>query len=322
MSEKLINLNKEEVIQKYKELKNIKDVAIFYGVKNWEISSFFEIIGFEINHRQKYTCNDNFFSQDNEKSFYWAGFIAADANIEKNSNRIKIELKSTDKEHLEKFKNDITLNQDLKFVTRIDERPAFKTGVYHSCKLRFNSAQMKKDLNFRFNIHEAKSKNFIICNRILNHEFFKHFLRGVIDGDGGYDHEKNHGTIRLCGTPKCMEQIYDYCKNKLNFESSSWCIRDSDGLGLFNSKKLKDNQKLLHLMYDDATVWLDRKKEIVDKILNSKPRKIDFDKNYLNNLFIERSFSTKDYYNQLEISKILNVSVCTVRRRLLEYGLR
>ena len=50
---------------------------------------------------RKYTFNLNKFKEDSADKYYWLGFLGADGAIVNNS--LTIELKATDKEHLEKF---------------------------------------------------------------------------------------------------------------------------------------------------------------------------------------------------------------------------
>ena len=56
--------------------------------------------------KKKYKLNEHCFDEiDTEEKAYWLGFIAADGCVYKNSNawRLQINLKSSDKHHLEKF---------------------------------------------------------------------------------------------------------------------------------------------------------------------------------------------------------------------------
>lgn len=90
-----MDLNIENAELKYKELGTLTKVSEFFDVSLESLRQFFIENNLLYKKRGKYECNDSFFSIPSEKSFYWAGFIAADGNVEKGSNRIKIELKST-----------------------------------------------------------------------------------------------------------------------------------------------------------------------------------------------------------------------------------
>lgn len=302
-----MDLNIENAELKYKELGTLTKVSEFFDVSLESLRQFFIENNLLYKKRGKYECNDSFFSIPSEKSFYWAGFIAADGNVEKGSNRIKIELKSTDKPHLEKFKNDIESSADLIDVISEEHRPQFKYSEYYSSKIRFNSKIMVQDLN-KFNIHPNKSKDYFIPDDIMNHKYINHFIRGLIDGDGHLSHSMNSGVIHFCGTTRCVNQVFNHLKNKLNLESGT-CYEREDGLGIFRFSRLKDIKKIIEYL-DYSFVSLDRKREITKALLNSMPRKIE-----LNVSDISSCKSFKDIEN---MSKVLNCSTSTIRRRMEE----
>ena len=71
----------EQVIEKYQELKTLKEVAKFFNVSNEGIRKFFVKNNIPYTKAISYNHDKNFFATDTEDSFYWAGFIAADGNI-------------------------------------------------------------------------------------------------------------------------------------------------------------------------------------------------------------------------------------------------
>lgn len=306
-----MDLNIENAQLKYKELGTLTKVSEFFDVSLESLRQYFIENNLSYKKRGKYECNDNFFSIPSEKSFYWAGFIAADGNIEKGSNRIKIELKSTDKHHLQKFKDDIESTADLIDLTFKEYRPQFKYSEYHTSRIRFNSRLMVQDLN-AFNIHPNKSKDYFIPDDIMNHKYINHFIRGLIDGDGHLAHHMNSGMIHFCGNTKCVNQVFDHLKIKLNLESGSCYVRE-DGLGIFRFGRLKDIKKIIEYL-DYSFVSLDRKREIIEKLLNSVPRKIELNIN---------DISTCKSFNDIEkMSKVLNCSTSTIRRRMEENNIK
>src|ERR1700678_2051133 len=88
----LNTLDKQDIINAYAKYKTLDKAAEVFDVHLETLRKYFITNNIEYTKRQKYTCDHEFFSRDNEASFYWAGFIAADGNISKDNRRISIEL--------------------------------------------------------------------------------------------------------------------------------------------------------------------------------------------------------------------------------------
>ena len=211
---------------------------------------------YNINYVKKiqHKMNHNFFAEDNEKSFYWAGFIAADGCIVKNS--ILFGIKSTDANHLEKFLSDIESDYKVKIISKIDERPNFPNYITARCCV--TSIKMVEDLK-RFGIGPAKSLTYEMPD--LNPVYLNHFIRGIIDGDGSIG---KYG-IQFCGTKQSVIKIYDSLKKNLQLHSGSH--HKSKMIYGFTFNVLSDQKKIIHYLYDNATIFLDRKKEKSNEIL-------------------------------------------------------
>lgn len=151
-----------------------------------------------------YTLNEDYFSVPNLENCYWAGFIAADGNIEKNHRSLKVSLSIKDLEHLSKFK------QSLAY-----------TGPMYTCKrnevtttitLKISSFKICEDLKRHFNIVPAKS--MILCPpNITDEKLVLSFISGYIDGDGCIKHKDN--TIAM-GLVSGSKQILNWIKLKFD----------------------------------------------------------------------------------------------------------
>ena len=112
------------------------------------------------------------FAQENEKSFYLAGFIAADGSLQKRkySKILKITLSSKDKEHLNKLKAIINSDHPIK---EYDVKPSKLVKKYHrASEIQIVSNQMFDDLA-KFNIIPNKTKIyelnlFLLFSRLLD----------------------------------------------------------------------------------------------------------------------------------------------------------
>lgn len=204
---------------------------------------------------RKYNCNDNFFSEDNERSFYWAGFIAADGCVrikESKYSKVKcleIRLSEKDKDHLEKFKIDIKA-----------ENPVHT--YKNSSHFVIYSSQIFDDLA-RFGIAPNKTHNMNFPEWIKNHELVKHFLRGYFDGDGGFYFNtsiknNNFMTLRICGTLSFLKGFKEVLEKGSDFISPSKPYM-YNGQGALNYTGNIRCSKIASFLYDNSDIYLQRK---------------------------------------------------------------
>jgi len=195
----------------------------------------------------QYRVNHHFFSQYNENSCYWAGFILADGYI-RNKNRFTLEIKlqKGDVEHLYKFK------RNVEYEGKIIER-----DTYYS--ITISSEQIINDLFTMFNIYNNKSLTCFISDKIPI-KYLKDFIRGYFDGDGCITHTTTD-TINFLGTNKTINFIREYfftivgiklrSKEMPNITTNgNICVINYSGKSAF---------KCLHYMYNNSTTYLDRK---------------------------------------------------------------
>lgn len=307
---KLEEMDKDLIIEKYKEFGSLTELAKLFSVSLETIRKYFIKNDIPYTKSVVYKVNHDFFSKDNEESFYWAGFIAADGCIEKTKPRIVICLKDTDCKHLDKFRNSVETDAPLVFTTRTDKRKGFKSGKYYSCRIRITSKKMVNDLK-RFNITSCKSKTFEFPKHLLNNKYIKHFIRGLIDGDGGIYYNKKHPYIFLCGTKDCVESVASYFNKHVENKIT---IRKNKNLYSFCIGHIKSIKNILNDIYD-CSVYLNRKKEKVDKILKHKDMYLEIDRQKLLDLY-------KKYKNIKKVAKELGCSFCTVNRRIIKFKIR
>jgi hypothetical protein len=312
----LENCGSQFILDCYSRNKTLTKTAEELNVGLEILRNYFIDNNLPYDKREKYT-SINIFDKDTEASFYWAGFIAADGNVEKGRNRIKIELKLDDIGHLEKFKKDISSTAPISIVKSTDDRPQFKQEFYMSAKIRFNSADMVKSL-LRFNIVPNKSKTYDIPDWIFTHPLGHHFLRGLIDGDGWSYTEKGSSIMGLSGSLTTINKIKDYFGHYLN----KFRHIERDTMGILQCYNLKDNTKIINFLLKDATIFLDRKHEVQLQILQIVPRKINITREVLEDLLIEHPLiagQAVEAYSK--IAEILECSAPTIKRRLFEYDL-
>src|SRR5271154_6623378 len=144
-------------VEKYNELGELRKTAKFFGVSDSYISTLFNKNNIQYNKKVIYECDDDFFSLNNEESFYWAGFMAADGNVSKKSD-IAINLSVKDIVHLEKFKKCIKSNAQI-LTSTSKSKPMIEgrlIKVLPKSQIKFRSRKMAEDLK-RFGIVPAKT---------------------------------------------------------------------------------------------------------------------------------------------------------------------
>lgn len=233
-------------------------------------------LGLTKNINKKDRGDQHFFDIiDTQEKAYWLGFIYADGYIIKSSKNYElgIELSIKDINHLNKF-NKIFNNYykvstkigNYNSIDRMHNRP-IANRIYKSCVIRVYSKS----------IYEGLAKNGIIQNKTNSNVFpkiddddlFLHFLRGYIDGDGSYSIKKikkyKYPRISIeSNNKKILEHISKRLKETFNIKSSIHSDKSCFKLEIY---KTNDCINLINLMFDNATIYLDRK---FDKICELK----------------------------------------------------
>lgn len=211
--------------------------------------------------------NEDYFENiDTQNKAYFLGLIIADGNVFKEDNNksnrqssISITLQDSDNYILSKFKEEIFVNTSV----ASDGRGTSTIAV--------RSNKMADDL-LKYNIMERKSFSTSLPN--IDDNLMKHLIRGILDGDGSVQGRqtdiKNRykHSVGFCGTKLLMTQIRDYLVGKLNLTNVSVYTYKNRELSMVTWSAVKDMKLLYHYLYDDAEIYLIRKKEKFDSIMN------------------------------------------------------
>ena len=211
----------------------------------------------------KYTCNDNFFNViDVEDKAYWLGALYADGNISKRASKSgQIFLSSKDKSWIEDFLNTIESSN----TPRSEYHKKYDKVIW---KAQITSTVMFEDLYAQGCV---PNKSLVIRLPELPLTLMPHFVRGYFDGDGSVGSYKNTSAYdwkvlksSICsGSKKFLEDLTEHIpvKNKR--------ITDR-GTVYMLQYSLNDTIALYNYMYKNATVSLNRKRQIFDDYLNKR----------------------------------------------------
>jgi len=274
-------LTKEILEKDYSEFGNFKLIGLKYNIPRSTIERYCKILGVKTNAKISYTCDDDFFSKDNEDSFYLAGFIAADGCIYqhkcKEPNSIIITLSEKDKNHLILLKNKLNFNGPI--TNSINRHSKSNINWKDTTQSRFAiySKKIIYDLK-RFNIGQRKSLIYNMPDWLINHPLVNHFLRGYVDGDGSFFilHEKRKTKTKgisiyskfVFGLRGTNEFLYSF-KNILDRHNITTMSIPKFNNGIDELKYSGNIQvaKIANFLYKDATIMLQRKFDIVKGLL-------------------------------------------------------
>jgi hypothetical protein len=228
--------------------------------------------------RRKYACDDDFFSRDDEKSFYWAGFWAADGCIFKNRNSKQIILSLSEKDvvHLELFKSQVQFNGIT--GTSISRHSLTNPKWHDSTKksLYITSAKLFEDLS-RFNVVPAKTHTYTFPEWLLDHELVNHFIRGYFDGDGCITFHKelppksSKAEINMRGTLDFLWAVKNLFQDRLTLNSKT-TPKLSNGIGILKYSGNRLCTEIRDFLYKDATIYLGRKYDLCQSIMAKRQK--------------------------------------------------
>jgi DNA-binding transcriptional regulator WhiA len=240
---------KTEIIRDYTEnFIGTLDLAAKYNFHRTTIQKILKEAGIKLRKKTpQINVNHFFFSDYNEFSCYWAGFILADGYIRsKNRFTLEIKLQKSDVRHLELFKKQIGFEGEVKIRSNY-------------VSLSISSSQLISDLDKNFEIRNRKSLNCFITGKIPK-QYLKDFIRGYFDGDGSITYTSTH-TINFVGTYKTISTIRDYFFNECQIK-----LRSKDRPKIYRNRNVFvinysgiSAFKCIDFLYKPCKVYLNRK---------------------------------------------------------------
>ncbi len=261
-----LNVKQElEIIEKKKNGITLKKIMLEYNIK--QAKTIYDVI--ERNGREKliankrYTINENYFENiDTEEKAYWLGFLYADGYVRmkyERSGELKLKLAIKDKEHIELFKKCLDSTHPIKDV---NSKVIVDGREYKSLCSAFSvyNTKLVQDL---YKIGCVNVKTFLITIPNIDSELIRHFIRGYFDGDGCIHLTKNSNgaTCSIISNEIFINGI----KNILGYGN----IRKCDNIYVISFGAKENILYFYHLLYDNSTIYLKRKKDLFDKLFTN-----------------------------------------------------
>lgn len=261
---------KQYIIKSYKEGKSLRDLSSELGYARQTLSKLLKesevAIRDNTENSRKYSHNENFFEEiDTEAKAYWLGFIYADgyiqSKVENRSQQVGITLSAVDKGHLLKFKESLeATNPIMDYVGsgyNVD-------GIFS--KILLTSQKTVDDLK-RHGVNEQKTYDLQFPD-FLRDDLVRHFVRGYFDGDGSINYQERYANkykayqIGFTGSLHMIEGINSFFgkKNKICKKGNAYYV---------NYAGVKQVNDFINIMYEDATLYLDRKYDKVQEFIEN-----------------------------------------------------
>ena len=283
-----INLNENEVIDKYNETGSLRKTGIFFKVSASTISNILIKNNIIKNSSRKYYCNEHYFENiDTEEKAYWLGFLYADGCVRvryhRNSYHYSLQFKIIDIEMLEWFNKSLDSNYPIKhskgtncYLINISSKILVNDLIKQGCVPR-------KSLILTFpNEQQVKP------------ELYRHFIRGYFDGDGcvSLTTEKYRKIVNMAGTLSVIGFIKTILDKIGTVNVSMRPYINKNTIYYLECQNYDGILKIKKYFYNESNIFLKRKKDIFDLIeQNFKNFKIQFCQ--ICNTKIESHFNTK-----------------------------
>lgn len=238
---------------KYLELQRMfNSTTISRTFKNW-----LNILGKEYKPHYKYSNNQNAFSKiETEEDAYWLGFITADGYINETNGWLNINLGEVDLEHLKKFLRYMQFTEEeIPQVIKQHTGGAYtQDNIVYSVTIC--GRQLINNLK-QYGLFQGKSGKEIPykCSSTILETAY---IRGLLDGDG-YIRSTQYG-VGLVGSQKILIYVRNFLGQQLHWENYfEKYIHPHGIIYKFAVGGKNISQDILHLLYDDSNIYLDRK---------------------------------------------------------------
>lgn len=269
--EKLLTQDQEEeIINRYYSATST-ELAKEYGVSISKISQIWMQAGLKGKTNRTYYLDENYFEKiDSEDKAYWAGFIASDGCLyhpkDNRQDILSISLAIKDQNHLEKIKRSLKTNKPIAIGLH------GKNNNFEHATLQISSDKISKDLQ---KIGITPKKTYNVQWPKIPDKFLPAYIRGYFDGDGHISHkiEKNSlhkVNVTLVGFIENMQNFQKYLLSK-GIKTTLVLDKREDRTPGFCALVLtnkREKQNFLHFIYDDATVYLERKYQLAQKFID------------------------------------------------------
>lgn len=272
-----------EIVDQYenKHLSAIKIAKIHKLEQTW-ILKLLSRNGVKIRpHVQKSWLNENYFQIiDSERKAYFLGYLLADGCVcerPKSSKRLSMSLQLRDGYILEFLREDLESDKQILY-----------SEIRNNAVLDVSSNKLCNDL-IKLGITPRKSftAKFPTFDQVPEH-LFHHFMRGLFDGDGCICSQSRRDTrnttfhFEIFGTFDVCNGVARVLDNLVVSNDIKQAIK-KENIYFIGYYKLQSLKQIYNYLYQDATIWLDRKRIKFKEVFSISPKRRP---NYTNDTII------------------------------------
>ena len=257
---------KNDMIRLYSEGKPLSKVAEETGTTKSMVQHYLSKAGIVLRSvsdaRRVHTANDSYFTHiDTPEKAYWLGLIYADGSVGvygRGKGQLSFCIKAADRCLLDTFKSDIECTNPV--------TESVSNKGYSRVMLTITSSKLFADLAAH---GVVPNKTFKTCWPTLHDGLVSHFMRGYFDGDGSVG-MRNKGPayihIDVTGYTPFIESYREELINRCatNFVKL-YKPKLSNGTSNLKYGGRLQVLRIYDFMYEGATRWLPRKKEVFDR---------------------------------------------------------
>lgn len=251
----------QEYINKYKNGDSIASLSRQYNITPYKAKKILVDNNIQLrtraqqnaitNQKRGKSVNHEYFSKIETLNQAWLlGFLMADGYIAANDNGIGLELSSIDREILERIRDEIQSERDIKTYTT--------NKGFEIIKLYWSSGKQKDDLK-KYGIVNRKTYKENHLPNFQNDDLTNAFILGYFDGDGSLHVRDKQAVMNICAHRKeLLQDIANYIQKK--YGGSYSLTQDTRQLWNYNL-----STTILIKYFDDiyskSSLFLKRKKE-------------------------------------------------------------
>ena len=279
----------KQVLFLFEEGYAVSEIAKILGKNMSSVSSVRKRFNIQVKKNlTENVINHTYFDKiDSDKKAYFLGFLIADGTLEtpnkRHYGRIGFNIQQDDSYILEELKKELKSTNTI-YIKHNNRGVKCRKP---QASFRFTSKSMFNLLINKYKIFPTKTLNFNFKFpfETISEEYWGAFIRGFVDGDGSFEQHDGCFNFTLIGTSKeWLIQLGDIIKNKTNLDNKIYEIEGKTCKYFIirfhanNKNKFKKIQALNNFLYNNAEIYLKRKKDKIDAYLEYRAKQI-FKKN-------------------------------------------
>lgn len=196
---------------------------------------------------------DYFETIDTEAKAYYLGLFLTDGNVHKvkrNTEQylIQICLQEKDSNIIKKFKKELHSSNKIRY---------YEKNGRNECFFSISSTKMAHDL-IKQGVYPNKTFSAKLNFNIPDY-LFRHYIRGIFDGDGTVFVSKDRLRFGFYGTHQLVSEVQWWLGQQIKISQNK--VFDKPTVSFVVYQKRKNVLDFYNLMYKDANFFIERKKE-------------------------------------------------------------